>query len=148
MYLLFDPIVWLILTGLSIWYLWRWKRNPPALADNAATWLRRGAITVLLLGVVGLGVCGGGGTIVGLMSLLATGNRNEDYGVMFLIVGLPGLIVALILGRWLWNVTRPAATGATPPASPSTEPAPTSTTAAPAAPTVGPSPPSDPGAQG
>jgi nitric oxide reductase large subunit len=60
------------------------------------------ALVILVVEVTGLGLCGGFGTLAGLVSLAQGGAHTEAgaYGLMFLVVGIPGLALAG-LGLWI-----------------------------------------------
>ena len=62
---------------------------------------RKASLVVMVLLVAGFGLCGGFGTVAGLMSLFGSASSEaRSYGVMFLVPGLVGLVIALI-GLWL-----------------------------------------------
>ena len=102
--LLFNPLFLLVALVLSIWYLRRTQAQAPGLS-GAGFWWRRIALVMLVLQVVGLGICGGVGVGYGLV-MRSPGDRA--YAPIFLIVGGAGLLGAALLGWLAWRYTRPA----------------------------------------
>ncbi|MBI5610237.1 MAG: hypothetical protein HY902_15275 [Deltaproteobacteria bacterium] len=70
---------------------------------------RKIALVVLAMLTVGLGVCGGAGTLAGVIDFFSVKRRGEiDFGPMFLAAGVVGLICAgLGLGLLHWLSRRP-----------------------------------------
>ncbi len=102
--LLFNPLFLLVALVLSIWHLRRTQAQAPGLS-GAGFWWRRIALVMLVLQVVGLGICGGIGVGFGLSM---TGPRDQSWAPIFLVVGGVGLLGAALLGWLAWRYTRPA----------------------------------------
>jgi ABC-type transport system involved in cytochrome c biogenesis permease subunit len=103
--LLSNLLLPLGLLAFAIHTLRRTRDASQPLSPADRRW-RMAAVGLLSLVVAGFGLCGGGGTVMGLMSVLgANGSSGEarSYGLMFLVTGLIGLAIA---GACFWVLRR------------------------------------------
>ena len=83
------------LLAFAVYTVRRTRDGTQPLSPADQRW-RMLSVGLLGLTVAGFGLCGGGGTVMGLMSVLGdrSGSEARGYGMMFLVMGLIGLAVA------------------------------------------------------
>jgi len=65
-------------------------------------------VTVLTVGTLGFGACGGWGAFAGLEGYLTGSQYEGGWAQLFLMAGLLGLLIALVLGVLAYRQWRPA----------------------------------------
>jgi len=99
---LFNPLTLLAVFAWAVWMLRGTAGLPGPLSDGQ----RRGrvlALVALVVLVAGFGLCGGAGTVMGLVGLRETSAEARAYAPLFLVPGLLGLAVASLC---LWLMRR------------------------------------------
>lgn len=83
------------LLAFAVYTVRRTRDGTQPLSPADQRW-RMLSVGLLGLTVAGFGLCGGGGTVMGLMSVLGdrSGSEARGYGMMFLVMGLLGLVIA------------------------------------------------------
>jgi heme/copper-type cytochrome/quinol oxidase subunit 2 len=108
MVLLLNPVTLIAVFAWAVWRLRSTASAPEPLSEGQ----RRGrmlALAALVLLVGGFGLCGGAGTVAGVMGLSA-GGEGAGYAMLFLLPGLAGLAVALLCVAMLRRYRRRAET--------------------------------------